>query len=206
MLDRLLKRSRAHSTRAEQTKDAEPRSSRMPPERRGDLQRSSSGIPPLKEPKLPPGCAAVLIACTRSGRAYWIVFERIGSDWCWKLNLPATPADSKAETGLDPRASGDVVELIPMGGKDWGNWSCPGCGQKQISRGSRNYVHRTPCTCGTPCCLGPGVADDGLPTCPNCGREVTWNKQIGRDMYGPPTAGSLANKPMGGAHAKQIEG
>jgi len=141
-----------------------------------------AGIPPLKEPALPPGRAATLIACTKTRRAYWIVFKRSlasQAGWTWERNIQAVPLPAAHTSSRQislPMEITPAGEDLHMGGQDWGEWSCPGCGQQQIPRAGY-YIHCTPCSCGTYCCLGPGRPEDGIAKCPNCGRTI---QQTGR--------------------------
>jgi len=158
------------------------------PEQHAKASHTKVGIPPLKAPTLPTGRAAALIACTKTCRAYWIVFKRSpGSHagWEWERNLRAVPLPNARNTYEQIPFTNEITpthEDLDMGGKDWGSWSCPGCGQRQIRRG-RHQVHLTPCLCGMYCCLGPGVEEDHHPNCPNCGRTVQETSRIETTLH-----------------------
>jgi hypothetical protein len=206
MLDWFRKPRKPRIERREKPEEVKPGYSGISPKRQAALRRSKSGIPNLEKPELPAGCTAVLIACTTTGRAYWVVFERTGSDWRWKLNLSAIPSDGKTGVGLDPRPSGEVGALIPMGGRDWGDWRCPGCGQQQKAIAGGNYVHRTHCACGTPCCLGPGGDEANLPRCPNCGATIhTDGSLIKTGLLGSQPSNLVPDNTLRGDHRKQID-
>lgn len=137
------------------------------------------GIPPVREPELPPGRAATIMACTKTGRAYWIVFKRNSQEeagWEWERNLTAAPSTKKKHK----KASANPTQIVKastgaalqMGGRDWGGWSCPGCGTAQRVDPS-GYVHFRLCPCGTKICLGSGVNGDGQQRCPHCHRDLS---------------------------------
>lgn len=146
-------------------------------------QYNERGIPSVKDPELPPGRAAALIACTRTRRAYWIVFRSSPDSeygWVWDRNIHAVP-DETASNQLDTTDTGSANEgdeELPLGGRDWGDWSCPGCGQPQIPTGSADFLHRYICRCGLGCCFGPGADSTRDPTCPNCRRRIPKEAQM----------------------------
>lgn len=146
-------------------------------------QYNERGIPPIKDPELPPDRAAALIACTSTRRAYWIVFRYSPESeysWVWDRNIPAVP-DESASNQFDTTTAGSAnagSEELLLGGRDWGDWSCPGCGQPQIPTGTGNFVHYRICRCGQSCCLGPGSDGTKDPTCPNCRRRIPEEAQM----------------------------
>lgn len=136
-------------------------------------QRLIGGIPPIKEPQLPPGRAASLMTCTVTRRAYWIVFKRFGSNWIWEKNITAIPLPrSQQKSKVDIVVTTDArLPDLNMGGEDWGHWSCPGCGEKQERRGN-HYVHLATCRCGIDCCRGDQTQYRQPPICPNCNHPL----------------------------------
>lgn len=146
-------------------------------------QRQIGSIPPLKEPPLPPRRAASLMACTITRRAYWVVFKHAASGWIWERNIPAVPlprANAESAKGTVSSQNKDLPAL-EVGGKYWGDWRCPGCGQPQIGRGE-DYLHCHSCPCGMPCCFGSSSDKDNDPPCPNCGRSLRSGAGIRRRL------------------------
>ncbi len=184
-LERITRKTpvtRPHSDTVE-TQDTAARSTNPPARRYKD-----SGIPPITDPNLPLGRAAILIACTRTRRAYWIVFRHApNSDhgWVWERNLPALPDKTngtRVSTVSTISATSTADTQLPVGGRNWGDWSCPGCGQQQLAAGNGKYIHLQPCRCGTECCLGPGADDDSEPRCPNCRKQIRIGEGINRAL------------------------
>lgn len=159
-------------------------------------RHNNRGIPPIKDPQLPPGRTAALIACTRTRRVYWIVFKQAPESeygWIWERNVPAVP-DEHANNQFDTataRSCNEGGEKLPLGGRDWGDWSCPGCGQPQILAGDNDFIHRRICKCGLGCCLGPGPDGATVPTCPNCQSRIPEEAQIRRTLAGTQHASQL---------------
>lgn len=171
-----------------------------------------AGLPMLKRPNLPPGRAAILIACTRTKRAYWHVFKREPAStlgWEWERHLTAVP-DTTSDLSYESPSSRSEVSTadygLDIGGRDWGDWYCPGCGQDQIPRGTGN-IHLDPCKCGIGCCLGPGQDKDENPECPNCGDVI---KPLAGPAFRPISGINRAdtgesNQGIKGGRRKEIE-
>lgn len=163
---------------AENTPVPRGRDSNMPLDRREQLQTRSSGIPPLKLPQMPPKHAATLMACTRTKRAYWVVFTislSTESGWTWVYNMPAIPLTTRDRLQTKAPYTTNALSTnndLKVGGEDWGNWNCPGCGEPQQPK-EQNYYHLHVCRCGTQCCLGAGSEEERVPACPNCNRIVS---------------------------------
>lgn len=178
-----------------------------------DNQYSSRGIPPIANPRLPSGRAAILIACTKTKRAYWVVFKQAPASphgWVWERNLPALPNRTNGSHASRVNAthfsSGAEVDLS-MGGRDWGDWSCPGCGQPQIPTGSKDFLHCHICRCGMECCLGSGADGTNESTCPNCKRAIRERSRIRRSLpntrYGSKSPDAVTEMPA--SNRRQIE-
>lgn len=172
-------------------------------------RREIRGIPLIKEPTLPPKTAASLMACTRTRRAYWVIFKHTEAGWRWERNIPAVPLlDKKAHTaeGIVTSKNTDTSELS-MGGEYWGDWSCPGCGKKQLKQGD-NYLHHHYCRCGMSCCLGGNPSKQNPSTCPNCGRKLRTIAWINRTLS-TVTRGKLDlgdSRTLPGPDRREIEG
>jgi hypothetical protein len=209
-LNRAARESRVPTSRTEDAGYSETAASiqrraeatpKRAPGKRRPLHRGpkSAGIPPLKEPKLPPGRSAILILCTRDRRPYWHVFKKAPSTtlgWEWERHLPAVPAKPREKA---PITATNHAEISPdendlhIGGRYWPGWYCPGCNQMQKQK-PNGYAHFRCCPCGANFCLGPGRDQDRNPTCPNCGTERTYE-------------GGLSKDPISGVHeAEQSPG
>lgn len=180
----------------------------------GNLNREpeSSGIPPLKKPKLPAGRSAILILCTRNRRPYWHVFKRTPSTdlgWEWERHLPAVPmrpGESTPAVTTDHAKASYGEESLNIGGRYWEDWYCPGCNQLQ-QRVQNGFFHLQSCSCGANVCAGPGRDQDRNPICPNCGTEHTFSGRVaGTSISGvhaveKPPGG---RQPLSGPERKQI--
>lgn len=205
-LDRITKRKPTADTQsavpAKKGADNEalsPARSVMALDRRKRLQDRRSGMPTVKAPLLPPAHAATLIACTTTKRAYWVVFKQntqAEHGWEWQKNIPAVPASADGrdaasrDTGHSSATSNDASDDLKVGGRDWRNWRCSGCGQAQIPEGKSDYAHFVICNCGMYCCLGPGAEEGDKPRCPNCNRTVNMR---GTTIRGLPNTRYKAN-------------
>lgn len=172
-------------------------------------QRTIKGIPPVKEPSLPPKRGASLVACTKTRRAYWDIFKQTDHGWQWERSIPAVPLlDKKAHTTQSVVSSTDTpIPKLDMGGQYWEGWCCPGCKQKEIREGS-NYLHYQPCKCGIDCCLGQGDDAGSYPTCPNCGAVIIRRTGITRTLSNV-TRGKLDlgdSRTLPGPERREIEG
>lgn len=172
-------------------------------------QRAIDGVPPIKEPQLPPRRAASLMACTTTRRAYWVIFKNTHNGWSWERNIPAVPKLDKKIHGTEPVVSSsdsDAPEL-KVGGEDWGSWCCPGCGQQQVNI-DHGYIHLASCSCGIDCCRGAGNDPRNKPTCPNCGATIVRGRNI-RQLLSNTTRGKLDlgdSRTLPGPDRRGIEG
>lgn len=173
---------------------------------------TASGIPPLKEPKLPLGRSAILILCTQDRRPYWHVFKKAPSTtlgWEWERHLPAVPVKPGKSTPTAASANAQIApegEGLDIGGRYWEGWYCPGCNQSQ-QQVNNGFLHFYYCYCGARLCAGPGNNQDRNPICPNCATERRVTSSLGRHpisgVHGAEHSGA-GGKTLPGPDRKQI--
>lgn len=163
---------------------------------------AKTGIPPFKEPPIPKGHRALLVACSQTGRASWAVLkeDRASGSYSFVRNLRAAPdpkamkdkAPSKQPTTPETGSSHRPGEL-PMEKLDLAGFTCGVCG----ADGSTGSLIVRCGSCGTLQCRPSGAWH-----CPGCGAYI---EQISSTIdslastegssYEPPARGGLSAGP-----------
>lgn len=143
------------------------------------------GLPPLKEPIVPSGHRAVLMGCSRTGKASWADLTPIGKErWKWIGNVPAMP-DLNRGSGAGHSSQGATAHSVPVGDVDWAGYVCGVCetGSTPVP-GNEEGIFWQCSQCGTLYCSG-GFRRTGQNewsvNCPGCNKLNTVNahEQIG---------------------------
>lgn len=167
------------------------------------LQRGGHGraerwrLPPLRSPAVSAGNLAVLVACSKTGRASWAEFQRhegtSGTYYAWAGNVPAVPdleAVRRGDSGGASAATSGSAS-VPADLMWWREWSCGVCGANSTPVPGKASSRFWRCgVCAMLYCPGGYEAEGGgvwSVSCPGCGsrQAIREGEETGKiDEYG----------------------
>lgn len=142
------------------------------PPARNSKRSITDGLSAFKEPPLPEGTRAILVACATTRRASWAVLRNRNTDnspyWVFERNIPAVPDTSSAKPATRPRkdhhgsdSAGDPDGFdTQVADMHFSGYSCGVCG----ADGSHGAVFVRCVNCNTLQCQPASSW-----SCPGCG-------------------------------------